>query len=910
MQDISYLYRLLLFCLVSSLPFHQLSGQVPSFAMPAAVCTNTPVNIVNTSTGGTSYFWSFCSADLTQTPEAVNLGNIFGTAAQPVFIEIVSENNNYYGLLTSHYPGLLMRLDFGNSLLNTPTVTNLGNLGALDPDYGTEGLQVVRNNGRWYAFIVGGSPSSSSEPQLVKVDFGPSITNPTPVATDYGTIGGLLQPIKLYMFQDNGNWYAYTVNSENNTITRFDFGTDFTNPPAAVNLGNPGGQMNYPTGIYSINNAGNWHVFITNGNPNISNSIIRLDYGNSLLNTPTVVNLGNPGNVFQSLRDMTVIQTCDQTIGFVTDGQLNTLVRLDFHNDITSVPTVVSLGNIGDLSLPHSLSKLFRIGNDLYTFIPNAYNNTLTRVRFPGCTNSNIPNSSLSTPPVISYSQPGTYRVQLNMDDGLPSQSSYCQTINVLGTPDFSLGNDTSLCRGDSLTLRYVGDPVTLLWQDGSVADTFAIGSGGQYTLITKNVAGCSASHSITVSYTDTPTVNTLPVASFCEGNSVMLTTSVQQADSVRWSPATGLSDPVAQSPFANPLVNTRYIVTAFHEYCQSKDTVDVTRLLKPDLTITGQGLVCTGGSTRLQAQGASLYNWTPVVSLSDPTLADPMASPDTTMYFYVTGTADNTCTNIDSFQVQVRKPDKFDVAAQPSRICAGDTSMLLVKGGDLSWGDSYTWLFDVGTQDPHAGNLTVAPAGTDLYSVLAYDKICDVYTTLSVSVDVGQRPVVSLEKSNDIGCIYGETTLSATGGVLYTWSPVETLSDPYAASPVARTGTSTLYHVTVTGDNGCTTADSILVTVSKGSGSIGFPIANAFTPNGDGANDRFGVKYWGYISDFRMSVFDRWGKLVFETHNPEQSWDGNNGGIPQPSGTYVYIVTANTLCGQTFKKGTVMVIR
>ncbi len=107
--------------------------------MPSQVCTNVPVMIANTSTGGTSFYWSFCSADLSQTPEALNMGNLVAPPREPVFIEIVEENNNYYGLMTIHYPGSLVRLDFGSSLLNTPTVTELGNFGGIiNPGYGTE----------------------------------------------------------------------------------------------------------------------------------------------------------------------------------------------------------------------------------------------------------------------------------------------------------------------------------------------------------------------------------------------------------------------------------------------------------------------------------------------------------------------------------------------------------------------------------------------------------------------------------------------------------------------------------------------------------------------------------------------------------------------------------------------------
>lgn len=70
--------------------------------------------------------------------------------------------------------------------------------------------------------------------------------------------------------------------------------------------------------------------------------------------------------------------------------------------------------------------------------------------------------------------------------------------------------------------------------------------------------------------------------------------------------------------------------------------------------------------------------------------------------------------------------------------------------------------------------------------------------------------------------------------------------------------------------------------------------VPNAFTPNGDGVNDFFkaeGVDI--LLREFTMTIYNRWGDLVFETTNPKQGWDGKHHGKDAPQGTYVYkIVT------------------
>lgn len=69
----------------------------------------------------------------------------------------------------------------------------------------------------------------------------------------------------------------------------------------------------------------------------------------------------------------------------------------------------------------------------------------------------------------------------------------------------------------------------------------------------------------------------------------------------------------------------------------------------------------------------------------------------------------------------------------------------------------------------------------------------------------------------------------------------------------------------------------------------------NAFTPNGDGVNDDFyGKGYLNGVTDFKMTIWNRWGELVFETSNPNDRWNGEkrNAHGMSPEGVYVYVVT------------------
>jgi gliding motility-associated-like protein len=77
----------------------------------------------------------------------------------------------------------------------------------------------------------------------------------------------------------------------------------------------------------------------------------------------------------------------------------------------------------------------------------------------------------------------------------------------------------------------------------------------------------------------------------------------------------------------------------------------------------------------------------------------------------------------------------------------------------------------------------------------------------------------------------------------------------------------------------------------------------NTFTPNGDDLNDYFFPKSLlsRGVTAFKMSIFNRWGQLIFETTNPEgRGWDGRWNGVMQPNGVYIYLLDATLKNGKT----------
>ena len=185
---------------------------------------------------------------------------------------------------------------------------------------------------------------------------------------------------------------------------------------------------------------------------------------------------------------------------------------------------------------------------------------------------------------------------------------------------------------------------------------------------------------------------------------------------------------------------------------------------------------------------------------------------------------------------------------------------------------------------------------------------------TDSVLVDVSLMSGDGVTATVDQEVVLAGTTvhLLATpgSGVTYAWQPASAVSDPGIAAPTAVVNVTTTFYVTVS-DGTCSRTDSVKVLVHEllcADPDIFVP--DAFTPNGDGNNDKLFVR-GRHISSMELKIFDRWGEVVFQTKDQAKGWDGSYKGKPVDPAVYVYWLTAHCVDGQEyFTKGNVTVIR
>jgi gliding motility-associated-like protein len=154
-------------------------------------------------------------------------------------------------------------------------------------------------------------------------------------------------------------------------------------------------------------------------------------------------------------------------------------------------------------------------------------------------------------------------------------------------------------------------------------------------------------------------------------------------------------------------------------------------------------------------------------------------------------------------------------------------------------------------------------------------------------------------------------TTIQARQiGIGYKWLPNSGISNPTISNPVFNYNQQIEYKIEILTASGCRTVDTLLIQLFSNSDIF---VPNAFTPNGDGWNDRMYPIVVGVIKLNYFRIFNRWGHLVFQTADPDpaRGWDGQIRGNPQPLDTYTWTLEAVDSFGKLVRRnGNFVLIR
>ncbi len=145
-----------------------------------------------------------------------------------------------------------------------------------------------------------------------------------------------------------------------------------------------------------------------------------------------------------------------------------------------------------------------------------------------------------------------------------------------------------------------------------------------------------------------------------------------------------------------------------------------------------------------------------------------------------------------------------------------------------------------------------------------------------------------------------------------WNWSPATDVSDANIANPIISPTLSTTYRLTFIHPD-CISTDTIFISVidpdTLDCSKIFLP--NAFTPNGDGRNDRFGISNPFAVPDLiSLEIFDRWGGRVFTTDSPNGEWDGTFGNKPVNPGIFLWRLHYRCKGEEKVRNGSLTILR
>jgi gliding motility-associated-like protein len=527
-----------------------------------------------------------------------------------------------------------------------------------------------------------------------------------------------------------------------------------------------------------------------------------------------------------------------------------------------------------------------------------------------GTTYSWSPASTLDNPnisnPVASPLVTTKYYVTVTNAAGCSKMDSI--TVKVNNLPVITKSNDAAICLNSQAQLSASGGLI-YSWSPASSLDNPGISNPIAKPLVTTkyyvtvtNANGCSNLDSIQI------TVNSLPVISksndtlVCQGSPVPLFAS--GGTSYSWTPSATLNNSAIANPIATPINPTTYIVNVTNAAgCSKSDSVKINIKPVPVITKSNDTTICDNVSVKLFVAGGNSYVWSPASTLDDPTSATPVASPLASTIYRVRITDILSCTYNDSVKISVKAPPVF--AVSPSNdVCKKSPQQLTASGGT-----SYTWTPASFLNNPTISNPVAMPDTTITYFVTITESTCNESATLFTTLTVLPLPDVQATSSNDITCTAPSSHLSATGALNYVWSPASNLNNASIANPTATPGTTTVYTVVGKDINGCADSDTVSVKVAFNINAL-YGLPNSFTPNGDGINDCFGVRYWGQVNELDFNIYNRFGQRVFHTNSSSVCWDGTYKGKRQDADIFVYTIKAKTACGLIDRKGTIALLR
>ncbi|NNM16670.1 MAG: T9SS type B sorting domain-containing protein, partial [Bacteroidia bacterium] len=431
-------------------------------------------------------------------------------------------------------------------------------------------------------------------------------------------------------------------------------------------------------------------------------------------------------------------------------------------------------------------------------------------------------------------------------------------TIGTTITPLFQppsnilLGNDTTICTGDTLILSVPANIISYTWSNGSTNNTLTVTQPGTYW-ISASLGACIFGDTITVTQGLGVSANLGADTTLCQGDTLQFNLSIPNANYLWSDGSTNSNIDITQ--------NGTYWVDVSVNSCSERDSITVNFNPPPSFQFGADTSLCLGNTISLDAfYPASSYLWNTGSTNASIQVSNPGQ-------YWVD--VNNICGTVrDTIQVDLIPGPVIDLGSD-TIMCTGDTLLL----NATTAGASYLW-------QNNSTNPTQAVMQPGIYHVEVTVNGCN--NTDSINVQFTEAPFVDLGSDTTLCEMENLLLQTNTATSDYLWSDGSTNSSLLVNSE----GT-----YSVTAFNNCGT-DSSTIHIEYEDCTCSVFIPNAFTPNADNLNEYFKPIHACDFLEYKFQIFNRWGMLIFETENHWEAWDGTHDNDPVPSGTYIYILS------------------
>jgi gliding motility-associated-like protein len=412
------------------------------------------------------------------------------------------------------------------------------------------------------------------------------------------------------------------------------------------------------------------------------------------------------------------------------------------------------------------------------------------------------------------------------------------------------------------------------------------------------------------VSINTTPAGTITPAsASVCAGGSALLTASTGTA--YQWYHNDAIIPGATKATYAAAKAG-KYNVSISDGACleRASNTVAVSiSAVDTSVRILGPTTVCDS-IVQLQAGTGATHQWyRDGVKLEGATSDHYTASRSGKYAVRITNQQGCTASSREVIITVLQKPTAdFTVNAA----CAGEPVLFTnLSAITNSGGVTYLWDFA-------AGQTSVQRTPTYIYREPGTYEV-----SLTVTQNACPQNVQVVTKTLDVKKTVPGTTYGAVNavagvpfalearaiGIEYNWTPATGLNNPRIQSPKVNISSDQTYIIEIMNASGCITRDTVQVKVQHS--KVNAYVPTAFTPNGNGQNDRLRPVLFNIPKLTYFKVFNRWGQLVFQTSQMGEGWDGTLKGKEQPSESYRWILECVDANGNTIKRsGTSLLIK